>query len=346
MGVAAGGCGAPAATPAAPERSRISIVREQPGAARVDGVGPIVGFARNRDCTFMHCLELVLDAVGRNIGYDELMGLSGMAFRAQFRVDAWDVGNPDPLVGDSRLEDLFAAVGWQYDVRIVRRDEIAEVDALHRAIRKSIDRGVPVLAANVMPPEDWGIITGYRRDRLWLCRAYHGGAKRMDRPAGGWPTAVVILTKRLARPASQEARAQSIRRAVEMFEKRSAGSYATGKNAFREWAQSLKGARSSEYLHANFWSYICLIDARAAAVRYLRMIAPDFASGRAHLEAAADLYDQEVRLLLSNLKDVPPEHAYPSAVAPRNVRDRQIATLEEATSLEERAIASLKKAIE
>lgn len=338
------GCGSPS-QPSPPERSRTSVVREQSGAARVEGVGPIVGFAKGRDCTFLHCLELVLESVGRRLGYDELMGISGLAFRTQFRVDQWDVGNADPLVGDSRLEVLSAAIGWKCELRIVRRDELAETDSLYRAIRQSIDAGVPVPAANVIPPEDWGIITGYRRDQNLLCRSYNGQAQVEDQPATGWPTAVVILSDRQPVPDLRKTHQESIRRAVELFEKRASGSYAQGRKAFDEWCQSLRTASERRYVHANFWTYICLIDARGAAVRYLKSIAPEFGSKQIHIQTAADLYDMEVRLLIRGLEFVPPEHKYPDSLPPREMRNRQIEALQEARDLESRAIDSLKKAL-
>lgn len=342
--VLSAGCPSPKAPPPV-ERSRLSIVREQPGSIRVEGVGPVRGFAKNRDCTFMHCLELILEATGRKIGYDELMGVSGMGFRTQFRVDKWDVGNPDPLVGDNCLETLFPAIGWGYELRIVRRDELAEADALIRSIRTSVDQGVPVLAANVIPPEDWGIITGYRRDRVWLCRAYDASAQQIDQPAAGWPTAVVILSSRLALPERGPVHEASIRRAIELFDTRASGAYALGRKAFDEWCVSLRSARDRSYLHPNFWTYIGLIDARGAAVRYLRSIAREFGSKETHLKSAADAYDEEVRLLLGGLEHVPPEHHYPTAIPSIEVRNRQIEILQKARALEEKAIESLKKAV-
>ncbi len=337
------GCPSPDLPPPV-ERSRLSIVSEQPGSVRVEGVGPIRGFAKGRDCTFMHCLELILEATGRKIGYDELMGISGMAFRTQFRVDKWDVGNPDPLVGDNCLDVLFPAIGWQYEVRIVRRDELAEADSLFRAIRQSIDHSVPVLAANVIPPEDWGIITGYRRDRLWLCRAYNPPAQQVDQPAAGWPTAVVLLTSKLPLPPRRPIHAASIRRAVDLFDKRAVGPYAEGRKSFDEWCQSLRTARDRSYLHPNFWTYVGLIDARGAAVRYLRGIAKEFGSREIHLTTAANSYDEEVRLLLGAMEYVPPEHQYSDSIPPIDVRNHQIEVLQKARALEEKAIESLKKA--
>lgn len=344
FGLALTGC-PPGETPTVRERSRLALIRERPGDARVDGIGEIAGFARGRDCTFIHCLELVLAAVGRQITYDELMAVSGMAFRTQFCVERWDVGNPDPLAGDSRLDDLFASIGWRYEVRIVRREELAEADALHRAIKQSIDNSVPVLAANVIPPEDWGIITGYRQDRIFLCRSYNGGALQSDQPVTGWPTAVVMLTQRQSPRVREKSRLDAIKLAVELFEQRSAGPYAQGARAFDEWCQSLRGVTDGSYSHANFWTYICLIDARAAAVRYLRSVERDFGSKQFHVTAAADLYDEEVRLLLDTLASVPNGDAYRDQLPPQTLRDTQIDALMAAKNLEARAIESLKKAL-
>lgn len=334
---------APKEPPPPRERSRISIVREKPGDVRVDGVGPIQGFAKGRDCTFMHCLELVLEATGRKISYDELMGLSGMAFRTQFRTDRWDVGNPDPLSGETCADFLFPAIGWDFEVRIVKHEDYADVDALYRDVKKSVDEGLPVLAANIMPPEDWGIIDGYRGERIWLCRSYNGGAEETDKTAGGWPTAVVFLVQKRSRPPVHKTHVESIKRAVEQFNRKPVGSVVLGRQAFEAWITALRSPKDLAYVHANFWTYVSLIDARGAAVRYLRSISPEFGQKAIHLGLAADQYDSEVRLLLDGLSNVPAEHAFPSAMPPAEMRSRQSDTLRQALLLEEKAMESLRK---
>jgi hypothetical protein len=311
----------------------------------MQGIGPIRGFARGRDNTFTHCLQLVLEATGRKIGYDELMGLSGLAFRMQFRVDRWDVGNPDPLVGESCLKALFSSIGWDCEVRVARRDKPPEAQALRKVIRQSIDRNIPVLAANIIPPEDWGIITGYRQDRTWLCRSYNGGAERVDRPAAGWPTAVVVLTRRHPRPSPRKAHVESLRRAVKLFEMRRSGQRALGHRAFDHWCESLRGTVDRHYIHPNFWTYIGLIDARSAAVRYLRGIRKEFGPRSLHVAAAAEWYEKEVRLLLKGLRDVPCATDFPASLPPYEMRERQIDILRQAQTYERSAIAALKKAI-
>ena len=309
------------------------------------GVGPIRGFAKGRDNTFMHCLELILEAMGRNIGYDELMGISGQAFRIQFRVDRWDAGNADPLAGASTLDALFKSIGLVFETHVVRRDELDEAADLQEKIKRSIDRGLPVLAANIIEPEDWGIITGYRPNDQWLCRSYNGDALREDRPANGWPTAVVILTKRLPRPSPQQARVASIRRAVDLFEQRKAGNHALGAKAFDYWCQALPSVENRRYLHPNAWTYIGLIDARAAAVRYLRGVAKEFGSRKHQILQAADYYDAEVRLLREGYRFVPSEKAYPESLPPADLRKKQIEVLRKAKELERKAIGALRDAL-
>lgn len=340
------GCEAPEPDGRAPivERSRLSKVR-QGGTLRIEGIGPIVGWAKGRDNTFIHCLELVLDAAGRKIGYDELMGLSGLAFRIQFNVERWDVGNPDPLVGEECLRPLFAAIGMKPAVRVVRQHEEAQKATLRGEIKRSIEQGIPVLAANIIPPEDWGIITGYRPDGTWLCRSYNGGASRQDRPAKGWPTAVVLLKRRFRRPSPRVKHTESLRRAVKLFNQRKSGSYALGRKAFDDWCQSLKAVQRHSYIHPNIWTYVSLIDARGAAVRYLRDIAPEFGPRERYVLQAADLYEQEVRLLRRGYTNVPSERAFPDSLPPREYRRRQIKTLREAQKLEQQAIAALDRAV-
>lgn len=320
------------------------VVEEGPGERRIEGIGPIRGFGKSRDTTFIHCLELILEAMGRRIGYDELMGISGMAFRTQFCANRWDVGNPDPLVGDSCLDVLFPAIGMNYEVWVVRRDELAEVALLRRKINESIDRGAPVLAANIIPPEDWGIITGYRPAYQWLCRSYNGGAHRVDRPAKAWPTGVVLLKARRAMPSLKKTHIASIARAVDLFEQRRKGNYALGASAFDFWCQSLRGASDRKYIHANVWTYIGLMDARAAAVRYLRSIAKEFGARERFILQAANRYDAEVRVLREGYRYVPSERAFRDSLPPAEMRTRQIGVLLKAKELEQEAINALRHA--
>lgn len=339
--------GCPAAdkpSPQDPERARLARIKDGSGAVRIQGLLPIRGFANSRDCTFMHCLELILQGTGRTVDYDELMGLSGMAFRLQFRTDRWDVGNPDPLVGENCVDPLFSQIGVEHEIRVVRRDQQREAAALRQQIAESIDRGMPVLAANIMPPEDWGIITGYQAQYQWLCRSYNGESREEDRLAKGWPTAVVVLKGFGKRPPLERAYGDSFRRAVQLYEMRKSGTHALGAAAFDYWIQNLRGVQSRDYMHANVWTYVSLMDARAAAVRYLRKLAGQAGSPESYVLQAADYYDQEVRLLQEGYRHVPSEAMFPDTAPPYVYRDRQIQVLRQARTLEDKAIDALRRA--
>lgn len=340
-------CASPSPKPVElqPERTRITRISEQPGSVRLDGLSPLAGFAHGKDCTFIHCLEIVTEGLGRPFGYDELMGVSGMAFRLQFRADRWDVGNSDPLVGESNLDLLFGAVGWEYEVRVVRRDQMSEAAALRGQIAQSLDRSVPVLAANIIRPEDWGIVVGYRADQQWLCRSYNEGALSTDTIANGWPTAVVLLNRRIPPAARQNVLKASIRQAIDLFQRRQSGRYALGSQAFDAWSRSLRSASDRSYIHPNAWTYVCLMDARASAARYLRSVSREFGAQGKHLEAAAIIYEEELRVLREGYRYVPSESSFPDSMPPQEMRDRQIDTLQRAKSHEEQAIAELERAL-
>jgi len=338
------GCAAPERPPPR-EKSRLKLIRSRGGTVYLSGIGPLLGFAKGRDSTFTHCLERVLEAKGRKIGYDELMGLSGLAFRLQFSAGRWDVGNPDPLVGENCVAPMCDSIGVEFEVRVVRQDELSEAAALRQAIAQNIDWRMPVLAANIIRPEDWGIITGYRPGHKWLCRSYNGGALQEDRPANAWPTAVVLLRKLKPRPAAKEQYLASLRRAIDFFERRRTGDYAQGAKAFDLWCDALLRVRDRGYIHANAWTYIGLMDARAAAARYLRSIAPGFGARGKYMIQAAEFYDREVRLLQDNYRFVPSESKFPSTLPPRSLRQSQVDALRKAQALETQAIAALRKAI-
>jgi len=309
---------------------------------RLTNLDPLNGWGEDRDCTFMHCLETALAGVGRPIGYDELMGLSGMAFRTQFRVGIWDGSNPDPLVGEACLPPLMSAIGYDAETIIPRKNDAADAARVRTAVAGSLDRGAPVLATNLIPPENWGIITGYlNHGSQWWCRTYDAGS--FDVPATGWPTAVVILTKALPRPSAKAAHRASIARAIELHDKAIVETFAQGGKAFDEWEQMLERVTDRDYMQPNAWTYVSLIDARGAAVRYLRSIAPEFGKQRNLIEQAAESYERQRELLRNGLPAVQWPQDFPRGVPPFATRQRQIAVLREAAILDDEAIDALRK---
>ncbi|MBK8269995.1 MAG: hypothetical protein IPK83_17535 [Planctomycetes bacterium] len=118
-----------------------------------------------------------------------------------------------------------------------------------------------------------------------------------------------------------------------------------GSRAFDLWCQNLRSAGDRSYIHPNVWTYICLIDARAAAARYLRGVAPEYGPPGKSLVSAAEFFEREVRILTEGYRFVPAEVSFPDSMPPQEMRERQIEVLMKAKTLEEQAISELEKAL-
>jgi hypothetical protein len=325
------------------QRPTIGIVRSGDD-VRLTGLEPIRGWGEQRDNSFMHVAELVLNALGYDVNYDELMGLSGMAFRAQMRVGVWDAGVADPLVGADCVEPLMAALGLEYETFFPRPDNLADVGRSRNAIVASLDFGVPVLATNLIPPENWGIITGYRyKGQAWWCRTYTPAARRVDQIATGWPTAVVVMTPGRSRPDPVALRRASLGRAIQLQERRLVGDYAVGQHAFDTWCEMLEQVSDRRYMQPNAWMYVSLIDARGAAVRYLRRIAESMGPSKRNVLEAAEAYARGRQALVGAVEYVPWPNQLAVGVPSLRTRQRQIEALKQAAALEAEAIEALRR---
>lgn len=337
------GCAGPAILPPQ-DRVRIAVIRVGSHEAMLDGIEPIRGFGVERDNTFMHCLELVLAALGRPIPYEDLMGLGGAAFRLQVRVDTWCSSGPDALVGYDCVAPVMAAAGLDYVTYYPRRDSDSDVQRVRKEVVRSIDLGLPVLASNVIPPADWGIITGYRqRGAEWRCRAYADAARDRDQRAVDWPLAVVVISPPKPPSDMRPACMASLKRAVELYETSLAGDYVLGRAAFDHWSRQLMLAHDRSYIQPNAWTYVSLLDARTAASRYLRGLAAKLPAHQGTLNEAADLYAREAELLRAGLADVPFPAQLPVGLASPDMRRRQVEVLRESRDLEAQAIELLKR---
>src|SRR5205085_3765121 len=130
-------------------------------------------------------------------------------------------------------------------------------------------------------------------------------ARDVDQLGRGWPDAVVILSAPKEVANMRPALLASVRRAVELYETPLAGPYALGRTALEHWSEDLLRVADRDYMHANAWMYISLIDARTAAGAYLRRLATLMPEHKSPLLAAAEIYEKESKLLKSNLDYVP-----------------------------------------
>jgi hypothetical protein len=306
--------------------------------------------------TVIGALTNTLRACRENITYDELMGLSGAAFRLRFAQTDWCPENP---FSADLLQDVCRAVGRTVLVEPHAADRKA-VQRHRAAIVDSLNHGRPVLFLYL----EAGTIVGYQDN----------GASFFYRPWGfkgdnwlvlkdeQWDWAgCAILSEKSAAPPRHDSIVRSLKSAVDLSRApHSAGSgnvqfFAYGMEAWQLWIKQLVepdrfDQRDLEKYKAtqagNSWTLECLIDARASAARYLRMIRSEYSPAAAdHLSRAADMYDQVASALKLALPLAPNPWSQPKAPWTDDMRRRQSAMLKATMAVEHQALAEIAGAI-
>jgi len=299
-------------------------------------------------------MAAVMRAVGEDVSYEYLLGTSGLAFRMQVH-NEWCPSSPHPFCGYECVKGSVNALPWKVRAYQVKPDDVEGVREARAAVVASIDRGVPCAYGS----EEDGVIFGYQKGgEEWLCvHPFQGGKQFVETK---WPWGIGIYTERKAEvPDRQALVLASLKQAVEMAHTEKVDEYDCGFHAWEQWIARLKdqqwveqeGKNQSGLMMGNSWIYCCLVEYRAAAANYLRLVAGDFDDGAAdHLRKAADLYQRMV-------EDVLLAGDCPLDIAPRQedlkegqqwtqaMRAEQAKRLESAFELERQAIAEIEKAL-
>lgn len=312
---------------------------------------------RERQSSVHAAQEATLLALGEEVDYDELLGVSGLAFRMQLSREGLCPSSPHAFCGYPCAERAVESLPWHVRLLECKPDEADRVREIRRAVTESIDRGVPVQYGG----EEDGLIIGYREGtEEWIClHPIHG---RDGRPfvERAWPWGFAIYTGRKEAPPDRRRLArEALRQAVTMATAGEAGGYVVGFDAWDAYIARLRGldaaadvARSAAVL-GNAWIYECLARHRGSAARYLRGIAGGFApAAAASLLRAADAYEEIAGPILGapdgGTAAVAP---YPWMLAApgawdRELRERQAQRLERALPVERAAIDALRSALD
>jgi hypothetical protein len=319
----------------------------------VEGVEPLSWNTWN---TYMASLTNVARAMGDDVSYEEVMGLSGAAFRLHFHQPEWCPSSPDAGVGHNCEPLAHRALGYVIQ-HVDNGKDKAQQEALRKAVAASIDAGKPVIAIDLILVPDWGVIAGYVEDSdKFLCRTFHketGGYDENEKR----PWSVHIVKERVQPPARRQAVLDSFRAAVKLAETKSFGKYASGYAAYQAWANDLEkddrftgealAAKPGSLAHISGWVHHSLVDARRAAVTYLRSSADEFEGpAREQVLAAADHYEKVVEALTP--VDQYAHHLHGLMQGRKwtgEMRHAQAAALRKACEIERTAIAAIKQAI-
>jgi hypothetical protein len=251
------------------------------------GGTPVLRFGEGRDCTFIGALEAALTPTARPVPYPDLMGYSGLAFRARWmdnpegRETAWGTLRWHPVSphgeGPDELAALTQATGWQF-----RREEFpAEPDDLTRqrlitGMVVSINDGLPLVVGR---NTDLTAVHGYNIHSMnFFLRDYQHPQEaelRVSDRDPGFQSPAIFLSGLRQQPSPREALLSALKTAVRNGQRPQEDGFRYGPDALQAWAQALAGyggytddERNLLFL-CNWWCLMHLADARRAAADFL-----------------------------------------------------------------------------
>jgi RNA polymerase sigma-70 factor (ECF subfamily) len=328
---------------------------------------PKLAWGTNRECTFLGALEAAVAITDHPYRYTDLMGWSGMAFRARW----WSKDEPPrwcPSSAVAEMEEEIGAVatatGWPLRFDFMHSPEpsadgagagegAARVARLTRLVTDDIDGGRAVLAYD--PGLDMAVVYGYEDGgKTLLLRDYHHADEPFRLPPAQLGFLIVFLGDHKEPLSRRDALLESLRIALRNWERErfseGPGEYWYGRAAMTRMAEDLANARAFNEeerrgLCQPAWFVLdTMVDARRAAATFLRGNAPlldDAAAGA--LRAAADIYEQESGLLRGGLESVP--FSLNASEWTSEMQQRGAEVLIEAREMEQEAIAEVKAAL-
>jgi hypothetical protein len=313
-------------------------------------------FVGDRESSVHAAEAAVMEAVGEDVAYEYMLGVSGLAFRTQVSMDGLCPSSPHSFCGYQCHARSSKALPWKLKIFEAKPEDAEGVAKARQAVVESIERGVPVQYGS----EEDGIIVGYQKGgEEWIC--FHpmreGGTKTFVETT--WPWGIAVFTEpKKEMPSRRELARGALEQAVEMAKTEKAEGYHVGLAAWDAYLERLRVLQEADEetrkgdMLGNSWIYECLAQYRGAAAQYLRDVAGEFESQAAdHLLKAADLYE---RMSNEVLRDK--EHCVVT-IAPlpwalkegetwtNKMRQDQIARLEAALPLEREALKEIESAL-
>ncbi|HSV74427.1 MAG TPA: hypothetical protein VLH79_11780 [Chthonomonadales bacterium] len=345
----------------------VAMVTRGNGRTMIEGV-PSLAMRAGRDCTFLGALEAATAVTERPLRYVDLMGATGVAFRLRWSnpetIGGWHMSCPCAEFMEE-WDDVQRGTGFLLHAEFpgVTHDDAAEDPNVRRVVG-NIDAGWPVMASVAGP--DIGVIVGYAdAGRRLFVRTYDrpGEVVELDAKAA-CGSFQLLLAGTEPTPDPARVLAAALRTAVRNWRrtKTSAG-YARhgmewyyGEHALRVWADDLRDRdleampeeERERFRALNHWVWVAMLDARQAAVAYLREQAPLLeGAARAALERAAEQYERVVDMLRVPLAAGEPWACdFGSAAAQWTpvMRSRQREALLEMLTIESTAIGEMARA--
>jgi hypothetical protein len=338
-------------------------VKRENGRVEIEGIAPLSW--SGSDCTFLAAMANVLRVIGPPHDYVRLMGDSALAFRIRFWASDSETSScPSNPAGEMSPWTDFTehSIGWKLRFEVRLKETINDPNDMSDhldQVTASIDAGLPVLG--YLKTWDVGIAYGYEGAKL-LIRDFSIGEKEELLDIAQCRGLFGFFEERTSVPSRETSARHAISEAVSRWshapDRRAnngaEGAYYYGLDAYDRWTALLNRAatltpdQQKALLHATYWTYINLHDARQKTAPYLRSVADFLPESSAALHQAAALYQQIVEITGHVILE---EKMFPAFYMPdaltrwtEDVRQQEINLLGEIRRLDQQAIALLRSA--
>ena len=130
-------------------------------------------FGQSVDNQLIAVLTVILRTQGKQVTYDQLMGVSGAAFRLHFWEQDWCPSSVNLLVGFDHAAPALRAVGFTGHRYTCSSKDVEAVARIRAAVVESINRGIPVIGESLEGSGRLAVIAGYAEDgKTFLCRLW------------------------------------------------------------------------------------------------------------------------------------------------------------------------------
>ncbi|WP_312433513.1 helix-turn-helix domain-containing protein [Lacrimispora sp.] len=137
------------------------------GGHYIDGL-PLLRWGQSCDCTWAGSVKLLLDAIGVNLTYPEIMGFSGTCYYFSMTSN-WCPSAAMPQIEYDPNIILEQAIG-------VERGSFVSEDRDCK-VKEAISRGMPVMLIEPRVEMEWGVLCGYSGDGRFYGRSYFDNLK-------------------------------------------------------------------------------------------------------------------------------------------------------------------------
>ena len=255
-------------------------------------------------------LQSILNYMGQDISYTELMAYSGAAFRQRWDSNGWNIAAIDirfTYDNDQLLPFKLAlkGAGRQYEIS-EKGKSIDKADAM-ALIKSEIDSGRPLIGLGVVGPGEAGIITGYKNNGETILgwsffQDFWGGC---DFDESGyfikddwWAEGVIAVSEELSTCTSDKEILENAYMLMTTDQVRPYGGndlFYGGQKAYESWASALEKDSGGDFGDEQNDAERMLGEDRGYAADYMTLmaekypnLASEFKEFARHLQAAAD----------------------------------------------------------